>query len=258
VDLLLQQYRFTNVYRELDRGTRFVLAQIIPHAKRQPDLTMFNLLVYRKFNLPATYAALGFQTTWHVGRATRLLQARQRAGLRVQSPAYMITAANAAGGRGSGVALQCGYLGTIWRRRQAIWTAARQAGSMAAMHAVFTQLPGYGDFTAYEIVTDLGYSPYLSRFTEDDWVFAGPGCRRALDRLLVESPRTAADYAAAIAELREQQEAGLAASGIPWLGTKRLTLRSIEHALCEFYKYRRMQEGGHHTRRFVPQRSLVV
>src|SRR5438552_2778246 len=59
-DLILRNYRFTNVYRELDPGTRFAIENILETPYSAKD-RIFNIMLYRLIGKSDTFAAIGFQ-----------------------------------------------------------------------------------------------------------------------------------------------------------------------------------------------------
>src|SRR3989442_13280131 len=78
-DPILARTYTTNVYRELDRGTRYLIRNILPHASAAPMDTFWNVLVYRMFNWAATYEALGgFQpaSAWNPALVVEELERR--------------------------------------------------------------------------------------------------------------------------------------------------------------------------------------
>src|SRR6267142_1184093 len=69
-DKTLQTYFFTNVYRQLDRGTLYLTTNIYPHIDKnssdRPDAdALFNTLIYRLFNHIPTWERL---LEWNGGK----------------------------------------------------------------------------------------------------------------------------------------------------------------------------------------------
>src|SRR6476661_7646069 len=58
-DLILRHQRFTNVYRELDPGTRYVIECVLELDAPRPD-KLFNVMLYRLVGRSDTHAELGF------------------------------------------------------------------------------------------------------------------------------------------------------------------------------------------------------
>jgi hypothetical protein len=127
---------------------------------------------------------------------------------------------------------------------------------------VFTRLKWCGPFLAYEFVTDFSYSDRLLAHAEDiqTWSNPGPGAKRGMRRILLGSPEARisdelnvyADFSICVLERwkvwgkalyensKEEQE-------IAEKFAKDLTMREVEHWLCEYDKYCR---GGTSKRRY--------
>lgn len=65
---ILSQWKFTNVFREIDPGTKYVINRIIPKFKGQPINLVFNVIIYRIYNKIETMNAIGFQDFAHFDR----------------------------------------------------------------------------------------------------------------------------------------------------------------------------------------------
>jgi hypothetical protein len=98
-----------------------------------------------------------------------------------------------------------------------------------------SEVPGLGGFTAYEVVVDFSYSP-ITGYNDDDWVNPGPGCRRGLNRVFPGLGNNLDVCRGKIKWLREHQREFLPEDFYFWEG-RELTLRNIEHCLCEYSKY---------------------
>lgn len=254
-DAILRHWKFTNVYRELDAGTKYVIEKLVPIAEISPPLFVFNVFAYRKYNLPRTHQLLstylnseslsaGFIDEWDTAVAIRELEKAIKF-MAIQSPAFILVS------QGRTIPERCKRIEDIWNRRFELTQQLQAAPTLKDAHKVIRTVPGMGAFMAYEIVIDLNYSDKVIRFSENDWVNAGPGCVRGLDLIIdwEKTPRFRGVYAEAIRTLMERQtigrlEAALTYDKHPEAEMKPFTLRNIEHSLCEFYKYNRILNGG--------------
>lgn len=59
-DDILQEFKFTNVFRDLDPGTKFVIDKIIPNCNDLPEL-IFNIIIYRLYNKISTFEFIWIQ-----------------------------------------------------------------------------------------------------------------------------------------------------------------------------------------------------
>ncbi|MBI4348479.1 MAG: hypothetical protein HY553_16685 [Elusimicrobia bacterium] len=255
-DPVLATTRLTNVYRQLDRHSRYLIVTILSDTSSAPSDTLFNVIVFRTFNRITTWEALGgFRAAgaWNLDEARRILLDREAHGEPVFTGRYRISQQ---GADIQGLSKVEGYIRRIAVIRDqlpALCARLTAARSLAEVHALLVQLPGVGGFTGYGLALDLTYAK-LVPFTDDDYVFPGPGARGALDRMLSEHARALTTYTDAIHQLRRDQTALLRAARAVLLGPP-LTVANIQHSLCEFGKYWRVQDGGHVKERFVPARA---
>ncbi len=249
-DPILQQYHFTNVYRELDRGTLYLTEEIIkqyqPVWKGHEGSLLFNILIYRLFNHIPTYKFLLSHNHygpfvlghWHWKKMAKALKAWNAMDYQVFTSAFTVTG-NPFGGFHSKIDnicwlidwlqsyLQQGGHKASYKNWEKIW----HAPNMAEAFKEVKSMKGFGAFLAYEIVVDLNYAH--ARWGEDSFVNTGPGAYRGLRYIFPTI---------------ERRDGG---SGIRWLHShqprivhgKQLSLRNIEHSLCEYQKYRKFQTG---------------
>src|SRR6266702_298003 len=93
-DPIMQSERFTNIYRELDPGTKYAIQQILEIDAPKPD-KIFNIMFYRLTGRDKTHAAVGFQhlaTFDPAGLEQKLKHIRDVKGEPVFTAAYMVGA----------------------------------------------------------------------------------------------------------------------------------------------------------------------
>lgn len=100
-----------------------------------------------------------------------------------------------------------------------------------------------GDFTAYEVVSDLRHTALLDRAPDImTWANAGPGAMRGLNRLSDRPLHAAGRSADWQAEMRELLR--ISQDGVHWpAGWQQWELREVEHHACEFDKISRALNG---------------
>lgn len=245
-DPILRDWKFTNAFRQLDRGTvalHYMLEQV---GKVPADLTVFNIMWYRLFNLDthALENGVGFtfdEETKHM--MYRELRRLAGSGQKVFTSAHMTTGV-AGEPKVESYIRACEH---AWANREHI-VAQCKAGTMEQVFNAL--LPGYmiGRFVAYEIVCDLRFVASLwpgGKPTDvTTWANMGPGAARGLTRLglLPELKFTAQKRGV---ELMRDLYRESAAHLEPWVLSAPVPfeLREIEHSLCEFDKYQRVKRG---------------
>jgi hypothetical protein len=249
---ILQSYHFCNVHRELDSTTQFALRNVLRGSASRRDV-LFNTVLFRFLNHPDSYKAQGGFVPvddWHADIGLAELMDRDT----VFSSAYRITTHDHAG---ADTKVENIFYGVLRDELQAnidewvdrVWGAPR----MRDAHQQLGRLPGVGDFLAYEILTDLCYR-HLP-FSEEEWVNIGPGAEGTLQAIFgISFPET-------LNELHRRQRNWTAS--YPFLTAERieragvvawpkdhLTLRDLEHACCEYRKFRAIRDDDANKRRF--------
>jgi len=105
---------------------------------------------------------------------------------------------------------------------------------------------------AYELLTDLNYSDMWDFDAEQEFTNLGPGGLRGLRLLLPDDSIPLWDK---ITTIHKTTNDYLLRTGFPFLHNRLISLRSIEHNLCEYDKFMRVQsakQNGTHVglRRF--------
>lgn len=270
-DPTLRDFFFTNVYRELDRGslylTEFVLKQTYMGKELRDRDKLFNIFIYRLFNHIPTYEYLrgrGCQLgEWDIDMQTKHLREYKAKGNQVFTSAFTVTGVRF-GDSPDKIYNICWLIGWIqnyllqqaenrWVKN---WHTIWNAPDMETAFKRVKSMKGFGAFLAYEIVIDINYAH--QRWGENNFVNPGPGCKRGINHIFpdVSSP---ADYVRIIRLLRKRQRHEFSQSNFPWTDKvpKELSLRNIEHSLCEFQKYvkRRAGKKGGRARQFTPSKK---
>lgn len=271
-DPILQQYRFCNVFRELDRVTAWIRYNIRRRYKDHPNLWLM-LAIARYINWPDTLQFLmdtGY--SWpgdelfspeNLGRA---LDFRSFEGEKVYTGAYMIRAESNPKAEWYSWTKQQYIarivIGRLWENR-ADWQTALQPGqfnpdwpTMEGVWKMF-QTPryiGWGPFMAYQVCVDLRHTRYLQNAPDiNSWAALGPGSRRGLNRLAgrpVDYPLNQEQGLAEMLTLWREQDQWRA----PWVPP--IELSDIQNALCETDKYLRVSRGeGRPRAQYVPGRG---
>lgn len=251
-DPIISSVFFTNVYRELDKGTQFCLKHVINQGDL-PEDELFEILVYRLFNNRDTYWALqqagrifGDWSDWE--SVAEFLTLRDKKGRGpIFTKAHMTTGIKW-GGFPDKIRNVCWLFHQHWLKKNLIYKDLMKAEDLEDLTHRVAKIKGFGMFTGYEVATDMGYSRRLQRFSEDDWANPGPGCRRAIDVLTEKKD----SYQSVIRELRTDQRHYFNALDLNfyYLDGKELSMRNIEHSLCEFYKYHRAKHSGKARRKY--------
>lgn len=253
-DWIFKTFKFTNVFRQLDRGTialmdmlksRYPLLYRTDVAPPGHDVlieVMRNIWIYRLFNLDIHAKEFGFIDDLEAYK--EYIRGRKRRGEKIFTSAHMTTA--------SGMSVDKAEL--YLEACEEAWEYAETI-SIESMEAAFHDLREYkclGGFTAYEIVCDMRFIPGLLYDAPDvlSWANMGPGAKRGLTRLglpcrnqkeAVQSMQRLWDMAPEFLQDHIRPHHPRASSSVPY---PPFELREIEHTLCEFDKYERVRTGA--------------
>jgi hypothetical protein len=248
-DLILRTYKFTNVFRQLDKGT-VVLTEIL---RGQSDLNLifFNIAWYRLFNYYVHANELGFVE--HYRQVEEYILNLAKHDKRIFTSAWMTT----------GVMREDKHITYLratkeaWDNRAKFTELILGCLSLEKACQILTELYMVGKFMAYELACDMRFTPLLDKATDVcTWTNMGPGAQRGLRRLGyphknqsegccsmvgLYSKIVDGDCRSLISDciVMNSDEANMERDRAPWP----FELREIEHNLCEMDKYMRVKTG---------------
>jgi len=259
-DPILVRSKYTNVYRELDRGTIYLKENILDKNKSLHE-TLWEICVYRLLNKVETFQHVGIISLEDYHGKKRDKWFASLAELR-DSGATIWTSAH--------ITLQSSfkhdrlenYRMFLDKLHPHIIDLAYTAGNTNDIQEFFKAMKGefgFGPFTAYEVATDVAYIDDVE-FSENDWANPGPGCQLGL-RIIYPRSSSSDDFQAGMVRLRDGQKRYFKRYDLNFKkirpivnGKSRwLSLRNIEHSLCEYGKYHKQVLGVGKARMiFVP------
>ena len=284
-DEIFRENRFTNVYRELDRSSQFVIKKIIL-ANKDASLNniVWKILVYRLFNNPDTFELASF--IWPGGipdyenfdeqkeKYFSFIELIQKNGINPFTNAYFISSSFAKGIQRVEAYTQI-VLPKLWENINRILDICLLAENPKDIINALQTIPGVKDFIANELYTDLLYvNKYTSRalipFDVNANTNVGPGSLLGI-RLIYPNIESREQQIAKMHELLSIAENKLKAISIDnlekmpyalydskkqeWVitDTFNLDISNIEGWLCEYSKYWKMSiEQGRKQRKFKP------
>ena len=227
-DLILKEYSFCNVYRELDRVTIWIRENWREPYADHPNLP-FAMAMARQINWPDTLQEIGFPEHWNPERIKAIMQGRMNRKEKVYTGAYMLT------GTLGGTKVEQ----TIDKILTPLYEMPPRiiSSSLEETWRRYLPYPGFSGFMAYEVVTDLRHTKHLEN-AEDimTWANPGPGAKRGLNRIHGRELEKSIPKSQLINEMRELLE-------LCNMAPLPLEMRDIEHCLCEFDKYERVRLG---------------
>lgn len=237
-DPILQDYRFCNVYRELDKETAWIRTNWREPLANDENL-FFAMTVARVVNWSPTLAEMKLPVPFKRSDFVRVLNKRAAAGQQVWTGAYMITT------HGRAIPKQLYYadhvLQPIWDARKEI--APRDGDTLASFHRRLAAQEGIGSFLAAQVVADTKrHGPLRNAPDWWSWAAMGEGSRRGLNRVFDRpykqrvSPQVwQRDFNALWREVNtEIRRVGCNLNAA-------IDAQDLQNCLCEFDKYERVR-----------------
>ena len=246
-DPVLQKYKFTNVRRQNDRVSKWVIEHLITPAVEDGDEHLwFTLLIARLVNWPPTLQKLldagvipCSPAAFEASKFVEVLEACKLGKTKVYSGAYMLypTRMEPGGTKSSAVAKY--IIGSAVQNSQAVWDSlwGHDEHNIERFVATLSQCFGISTFIAGQVAADLTYT---GLDFEDLYTYAplGPGSQQGLNFIYGRSR-----YARWGADEFNTTLQGLDRLIESKLGIRDLTLHDVQNCACEFSKYARSVLG---------------
>jgi hypothetical protein len=241
-DPILHLHKFCNTYRASDRVSQYLLGKVIYAQPQSEEDHIFRIVLFKMFNQIRTWEYLESQVG-HVTQSTfspqrfdtLLTQANTQ--FPIYTNAYMSCATKAFGYARK----HQNHLALIYKMfvKDKLAKHILQAKSFQSIFNLLRAYPLIGNFMAYQLTTDLNYSPVIN-FSETDFVSPGPGALRGMTKCFPNA--RAKDAERIIRSLQENQQEEFAKRGISFksLFGRPLQLIDCQGLFCETDKYTRV------------------
>lgn len=268
-DKVLQNFRFCNVYRELDGGTIAISKYLTQPLSAEQKL--FNIIAYRFFNRRDTienlFGGLLSEQDFDFKALEKRFDAKKEEG-NIFSNAYLITAhAYNPDYRPQDKHVQILLmLNDLRFKLKDIIKNLRESAPQEGIKIVADAVPMAGPFLAGQILLDATYAKNIVPYTANDFLIVGPGahwglniiCGRALNKKEADAEcrKLWQMQPQAFAELK--RTTGKDWNEVRWRNEsycsgKYLCLHDVQNSLCEFRKYWRLKQGENAKRRYFKQ-----
>ncbi len=259
-DEILQKYFFCNNFRELDKGTKYIIKKVIKNEKLTVQDVILNVFAYRFFNTHGFFENFGeyFLAVDMVTKRKvtfkkyeKLLDKAAKKG-KLFNNAYIVT---------------CHSIDKTYRKRDKAIQFLHVLEKIA-IDLIYNKLAGklrlgesaekvleliinykyIGEFIGYQIYLDFTYSGFITVFKDSDLKIVGPGAIQGLDRMYKKGKSIKHKYISDVQKLVDIQDKIFDEIGVikEWdeIKLRKLNWADIEFCLCEWRKYRQRVEGG--------------
>lgn len=259
-DEVLKQYRFTNIRREHDRETRWLIKNISENAFLTYRQKILNTILFRMFNKHETMEIMGapfkFEGVWHCTDARNALKAYHK-----EHPDYVFF---------TGAFITSGLKINLHKRypdepfapayvvkhmeelnTNGLFNRLKACKNPDEVCRELETIQGIGTFLAYQIFVDFTYIKDYP-FSENEFTIAGPGCRNGLNRLFKGTDGMT--YEECLFWLRDNWDNLRKETGKHFFDPQKemvdlkrydriMNVMSLENCFCEFSKYYRTVKG---------------
>ena len=260
LDPILDEYRFTNPFRENDKTTVWFRENMRKPLSNQ-DSVLMATIIFRWFNLIETGETL-LKHNLHVDWKPDLAREKIKKQSKYVTGGYIIKTPDGMD-KVDGV-IWC--INNLWADRDNLQEELLvNTNTLRRAHLIFQRYPYLGHFMSYELVTDLRHTYYLHD-AEDimTWANAGPGAMRGLNRIYGRDLNYTsknhdwnAEMQYLLGRVKESDFRNYLTQSDAYDNSKfseiiynkfattdfKFEMRDIEHSLCEFDKYERVHNG---------------
>lgn len=265
-DDILMTFRFTNVYRELDKTT--VWLRKLTNQVRDDPRVLPLIVVMRWINKIETWDRMLTLSSGSVGELVQSVSDPVAltwllSEIRRQLPrgpwvtgAYIIKTPEGFDKLEGVRRISCAFLEQSgWPERATHMLSGQREHSLRRTWEWLLAQDHQGPFTAYEAVSDMRWTDLLRDPTDHmTWANPGPGAMRGLNRIHgrdLHYSRRSHDWCSEMREILAMSQDGRHWPS-PTEAWPQWEMREVEHTLCEFDKYERVRLGQGAPRQRYP------
>ncbi|MFK7113107.1 nucleotide kinase domain-containing protein [Flavobacterium oreochromis] len=242
-DNILNEYKFTNVYRATDRVSQFLIKNIIYNGSQEPKELFFRIILFKIFNRISTWEfieqELGEITlkNYSYDIYNKLLSDLLKSKTPIYSAAYIMASGRSTFGMER---KHQNHLKLIEKMlNDNLPFKIQRCMNMEEAYNLLLSYSTVGEFLAYQYVTDLNYST-LTNFSEIEFVKAGPGAKDGIIKCFTSLGDYS--YEDIIRFMCDNQELEFDRLGLNFrnLWGRDLQLIDCQNVFCEVDKYSRV------------------
>ena len=260
-DKILQEYKFCNCYRVLDRVSQFLLKNVIYNGvKYSKEDMIFRIVLFKIFNKEDTWNYLMEKLkdivldNFSFESYDRLLTEYKNNGNKIYNDAY-ISCANKAFGYEMKHQNHLALLEQMFIKDK-MQNKIIDCKSMKEAFNILKEYPLIGNFMAYQLVTDINYSEVVN-FREDEFTIAGPGAIRGIKKCF--SNLEGSTYEDVIKYMYDVQESEFERLKLKfkYINGRKLQYIDIQNLFCELDKYLRVRRPDLKSNRIKIKKKYI-
>lgn len=242
-DYILNNYKFTNVYRATDRVSQYLIKNVIYNGNQAPEELFFRIILFKTFNRISTWEFLEQELDeitlkdYSFDIYNKLLSEVLKNKKPIYSAAYIMASGRTVFGKER---KHQNHLLLIEKMvNDNLPYILQSYKTMKEAYELLLSYPTIGEFLAYQYAIDLNYSN-LTSFSEMEFVKAGPGAKDGITKCFTSMGDYT--YEDIIKMMADNQEVEFERLGIKFqnLWGRELQLIDCQNVFCEVDKYARM------------------
>lgn len=250
-DPILDEYKFTNCYRVLDRTSQFLVKNISSNNNYDAPNIFFRTLIFKLFNKIETWQLLESRVgditldNFRADEYISILSEMKAQKLKIYSAAYIMPSGKNEWGSPIKHENNLRMIQSLIDEgmHENIWSSL----NLEDTYKDFLKIRSIGKFLAFQYAIDIAYSDH-SLATEDQFVVAGPGAARGIRKCFPNAAE--ADFNKIIEYMALNQNEEFSRLGLEFNGIKNRPLQLIDcqNLFCEVDKYLRVKKPELDTR----------
>lgn len=242
-DNILNNYKFTNVYRATDRVSQYLIRNVIYNGNQNPIDLFFRIILFKIFNRISTWEFFEQElgkislNDYSYNTYNKLLSDVLKSKSPIYSAAYIMASGKSTFGMER---KHQNHLKLIEQMiNDKLPYKLQNCQNMEEAYKLLLSYPTIGEFLAYQYVTDLNYSN-ITNFTEMEFVKAGPGAKDGITKCFTSLGDYS--YEDVIKMMADNQEIEFERLGLNFqnLWGRDLQLIDCQNVFCEVDKYSRV------------------
>lgn len=257
-DSTLQNYKFTNVYRFLDRVSQYLINKVIYTTTdiSEEDI-FFRILLFKIFNKIETWQHLENElgqitfSSYNFMQYDKILTKMIENGARIYSAAYIMPSGTTSYGYSRKHRNNLKLIEQIMNDNPI--SQLKKMESLEDLYMFFLGYPTIGNFLAYQYSIDVNYSN-LCNFSEMDFVVAGPGAIRGINKCFKNVSKKDCGSIIKYVTINQEKEFKKRNIDFQYINNRKLQLIDIQNLFCEIDKYSRHMSSYNSTNSRIKQR----
>lgn len=259
-DKILNQYKFTSVYRATDRVSQYLIKNVIYKGSQKPEEIFFRVILFKIFNRISTWEVLESEfgkisfNDYSFKRYDKVLSELLQHKIPIYSAAYIMASGRSRFGNERKHQNHLRLIELMIKEK--VPYKLQDCKSMSEAYNLLHSYPTIGDFLAYQYVTDINYST-LTNFSEMEFVKAGPGAKDGIAKCFKDFGGYSFEDIIRLMAENQEREFDRLNLGFKNLWGRNLHLIDCQNIFCEVDKYSRVahpQLSGYSHRTRIKQK----